>query len=108
MKTRDEARRWGEPLWHPRQLAGTAAPIPRAVDVAIVGGGLTGMSAACHLARGGLRAAVFEAASVGEGASGRTGGIVLEGTATGIRPGAEHCVPSLARLVEELEIDCDL
>jgi gamma-glutamylputrescine oxidase len=66
------------------------------------------MSAAFHLVRGGLKAVVFEAASVGDGASGRTGGIVLEGTATGIRPGAEDCVPSLARLVEELGIDCDL
>jgi len=83
-------------------------PIPRVVDVAIIGGGLTGMSAAFHLARGGLKAVVFEAASVGDGASGRTGGIVLEGTATGIRPGAENCVPSLARLVEELGIDCNL
>jgi len=108
MKTRDYARRWGEPLWRSRRLTGTAAPIPQTVDAAIVGGGLTGMSAAFHLARGGLRAAVFEAASVGEGASGRTGGIVLEGTATGIRPGAEDCVPSLAGLVEELALDCGL
>jgi glycine/D-amino acid oxidase-like deaminating enzyme len=45
---------------------------------------------------------------VGNGASGRTGGIVLEGTATGIRPHAENCVPSLAALVDELGIDCDL
>jgi gamma-glutamylputrescine oxidase len=66
------------------------------------------MSAAFHLARGGLRVVVFEAAAVGEGASGRTGGIVLEGTATGVRPGAEDCVSSLARLVEELGIDCNL
>jgi glycine/D-amino acid oxidase-like deaminating enzyme len=66
------------------------------------------MSAAFQLACGGLRAEVFEATCVGEGASGRTGGIVLEGTATGVRPGAEDCVPSLARLVEELGIDCDL
>ena len=108
MKTRDDARQWGEPLWQSRRLAGVVEPIPRTIDVAIIGGGLTGMSAAFHLVRGGLKAVVFEAASVGNGASGRTGGIVLEGTATGIRPGAEDCVPSLARLVEELGIDCDL
>jgi glycine/D-amino acid oxidase-like deaminating enzyme len=66
------------------------------------------MSAAFHLARSGLRTVVFEAARVGEGASGRTGGIVLEGTATGIRDGADTCVPSLARLVAELGIECDL
>lgn len=106
--SRSDARQWGEPLWQSRAFSGAAEPIPRAIDVAIVGGGLTGMSAAFHLARAGLRAVVFEAATVGEGASGRTGGIVLEGTATGVRPGAEDCVPSLARLVEELGIDCDL
>ncbi|MBV8454943.1 MAG: FAD-binding oxidoreductase [Deltaproteobacteria bacterium] len=108
MKTQDNARQWGEPLWQPRRLTSVTEPIPRAIDVAIIGGGLTGMSAAFHLACGGLRAVVFEKASVGNGASGRTGGIVLEGTATGIRPGAETCVPALARLVEELGIGCDL
>jgi gamma-glutamylputrescine oxidase len=104
----DNARQWGKPLWQSRGLAGLAKPMPRVIDIAIVGGGLTGMSAAFHLARAGLRVVVFEAANIGDGASGRTGGIVLEGTATGIRPGAENCVPSLARLVEELGIDCDL
>jgi len=108
VKTRNDARQWGKPLWQSRGLTGVTEPIPRAVDVVIIGGGLTGMSAAFHLARSGLRAVVFEAASVGDGASGRTGGIVLEGTATGIRPGAEDCVPSLARMVGELSIDCDL
>jgi glycine/D-amino acid oxidase-like deaminating enzyme len=108
LKTRDEARQWGEPLWRSRALGGIAQPLPRTIDVAIVGGGLTGVSAALHLARGGLKAVVFEAAGIGDGASGRTGGIVLEGTATGVRPGAEDCVPSLARLVAELGIDCDL
>jgi gamma-glutamylputrescine oxidase len=106
--SRNHARQWGEPLWQSCAFRGAAEPIPRAIDVAIIGGGLTGMSAAFHLARAGLRVVVFEAASVGAGASGRSGGIVLEGTATGIRPGAEDCVPSLARLVEELGIDCDL
>jgi glycine/D-amino acid oxidase-like deaminating enzyme len=108
VKTWDDVWQWGEPLWPSRVLAGVGEPIPRVIDVAIIGGGLTGMSAALHLARGGLSTVVFEQASVGDGASGRTGGIVLEGTATGIRPGAEACVPSLARLVEELGIDCDL
>ncbi|MGE0714665.1 MAG: NAD(P)/FAD-dependent oxidoreductase [Alphaproteobacteria bacterium] len=46
------------------------------VDVAIVGGGYTGLSAANHLARAGLSVAVLEAHSVGWGASGRNGGFV--------------------------------
>jgi glycine/D-amino acid oxidase-like deaminating enzyme len=46
-----------------------------AVEVAIVGGGYTGLSAAYHLAREhGIRAAVLEAGRIGWGASGRNGG----------------------------------
>jgi glycine/D-amino acid oxidase-like deaminating enzyme len=77
-------------------------------EVAIIGGGLTGVAAAYHLARRGLRPVVLEAERVGDGASGRTGGIVLEGTARGIVTGADRCVPALAELVREAGIDCDL
>ena len=45
--------------------------------------GLTGASTAYHLARRGIAATIFEAGRVGDGASGRTGGLVLEGTAAG-------------------------
>ena len=46
-----------------------------AVEVAIVGGGYTGLSAAYHLAREhGIRAVVLEAGRIGWGASGRNGG----------------------------------
>lgn len=50
-----------------------------AVDVAIVGGGYTGLSAAWHLAQAapGLKIALLEAQQVGHGASGRHGGMVL-------------------------------
>ncbi len=43
-------------------------------DVAIIGGGYTGLSAALHLAEAGVSAVVIEANSVGWGASGRNGG----------------------------------
>jgi gamma-glutamylputrescine oxidase len=43
-------------------------------DVAIIGGGYTGLSAALHLAEAGMSAVVVEANSVGWGASGRNGG----------------------------------
>ena len=46
-------------------------------DVAIIGGGYTGTSAALHLARGyGIGAVVLDAGTVGWGASGRNGGFV--------------------------------
>ncbi|WP_312526163.1 FAD-binding oxidoreductase [Paracoccus sp. (in: a-proteobacteria)] len=48
-------------------------------DVAIVGGGYTGLSAALHLARAGFRVTLLEAHRVGFGASGRNGGQVGSG-----------------------------
>ena len=56
----------------------------------------------------GIRAVLFEAGLIGDGASGRTGGLVLEGTAAGILDQVDACVPGLRRLVDEAEIDCDL
>ena len=44
------------------------------VDVAIVGGGFCGLSAALQLARNGTQVAVLEAHRTGDGASGRNGG----------------------------------
>lgn len=43
-------------------------------DVAIVGGGFTGLSAAAHLAKAGTNVALIEAHRFGDGASGRNGG----------------------------------
>lgn len=45
-------------------------------DVAIVGGGYTGLSTARYLARKGLSSIVLEANRIGWGASGRNGGVV--------------------------------
>lgn len=50
-----------------------------AVDVAIVGGGFTGMSAALHLAEAGIDTAVVEANEIGFGGSGRNAGLVNPG-----------------------------
>jgi gamma-glutamylputrescine oxidase len=48
-------------------------------DVAIIGGGYTGLSAALHLAEAGIDAIVIEAEQVGFGASGRNGGQLHSG-----------------------------
>jgi gamma-glutamylputrescine oxidase len=50
-------------------------------DVAVVGGGIAGCSAALHLAKRGYRVALLEARTVGFGASGRSGGQIIFGLA---------------------------
>jgi gamma-glutamylputrescine oxidase len=52
------------------------------VDVAIVGAGVTGCSAALRLAAAGLDVRVHDQRGVAEGASGRNGGFALRGGAT--------------------------
>jgi glycine/D-amino acid oxidase-like deaminating enzyme len=47
------------------------------VDVAVIGAGMTGLTAAWHLARQGARVAVFEAEAIGSGASGVNAGFVV-------------------------------
>ncbi|MCB2143729.1 MAG: FAD-binding oxidoreductase, partial [Rhodobacteraceae bacterium] len=48
-------------------------------DVAVIGGGFTGLSAALHLAEAGARVVVLEAETVGHGGSGRNVGLVNAG-----------------------------
>ena len=52
---------------------------PERVDVAVIGAGFTGLSAARSLARGGATVAVFESETIGWGASSRNGGMILTG-----------------------------
>src|SRR6266478_4658320 len=49
------------------------------VDVAVIGGGYCGLSAARTLAKRGVNVAVLEAETFGWGASSRNGGMVLTG-----------------------------
>lgn len=62
------------PVPVPQSLAGDET-----CDVAILGGGLTGLSAALELAERGYRVSLLEAQRFGWGASGRNGGQVLNG-----------------------------
>jgi gamma-glutamylputrescine oxidase len=55
--------------------------VPGRADVAIVGGGITGLSAALTLARAGKRVRLHEAREIASGASGRNGGFALRGGA---------------------------
>lgn len=94
------------------------------VDVAIVGGGFTGLSSAYHIkkAEPNLRVALLENQIIGFGASGRNGGfnMTLFGltlSITALRFGKqkageahhymERAVDYLRELITELNIDCD-
>jgi glycine/D-amino acid oxidase-like deaminating enzyme len=102
---------WGEPLWSfPIPVTPHPLPDDLHVDMAVVGAGFTGLATAHYLLQRfpGLRLAVFEARAVGAGASGRTGGLVLEDTAEGPLPGVDHCITTLQELVSTQGIACDL
>lgn len=57
----------------------TERPLPPRCDVAIIGAGYTGLSAALTLVRAGRSVVVFEAMAPGEGASSRSGGMIGHG-----------------------------
>jgi glycine/D-amino acid oxidase-like deaminating enzyme len=76
----------GDPLSHGlwEKTAPEASPAPKLVvdvdcDVAIVGAGFTGLSAALHAAEGGATVAVLDSAEIGFGGSGRNVGLVNAG-----------------------------
>ena len=61
-----------------------SGPVPEVADVAVIGAGFTGLSAARTLARRGAKVAVLEAETIGWGASSRNGGMVLTGMKLGV------------------------
>ena len=65
---------------NPRQVQ----PLPEKVDVAVIGAGITGLSAARELGARGAKTVVLEAREVGWGASSRNGGMVLTGLKLGV------------------------
>lgn len=113
-----------EPYWWeaaPRRALPEIA-LPESVDVAIVGSGFTGLSAALTLARAGRNVFVFEASEAGFGASSRNGGMVGAHLKWGVfdlidRYGKARALALLseahaareyvAHLVESEQITCD-
>ncbi len=73
---------WMETVAMP--TADAARPLPESVDVAVIGGGFTGLSGGRALAKRGAHVAVLEAETFGWGASSRNGGMVLTGLKLGV------------------------
>ncbi len=68
--------------WHDTVEMPTAdqlTALPDKVDLAVIGGGIPGLSAALHFARRVERVAVLESETIGWGASSRNGGMALTG-----------------------------
>jgi len=99
-----------------------SSPFPQTVDVAVVGAGFTGLSAARTLAKRGARVAVLESETIGWGASSRNGGMVLTGMKLGVselikKYGREltrrmyaaslASIDCVEHIVREERIDCD-
>lgn len=91
-------------------------------DVLVVGGGFAGLSTALHLAERGVDVVLLEAMEPGFGASGRTGGQVINGLKDGLtglenRFGAarverlydfaDRAADAVFDLIERYSIDCD-
>ncbi len=68
---------WSEDFPRPTDLPVTT--LPATADVAIVGSGYTGLSAAISLAKAGVDVVVIEAETIGWGASSRNGGMMTTG-----------------------------
>lgn len=79
------------PVWSRPDHIFTNQPLEGSeqVDLAVIGGGIQGLSTALHAARNGMSVRVLEAARIGDGASGLNGGQVI--------PGLKHNPKWLAR-----------
>ena len=64
--------------------ADSSRPLPEVLDVAVIGSGFTGLSAARTLAKRGAKVGVLETETIGWGASSRNGGMVLTGMKLGV------------------------
>jgi glycine/D-amino acid oxidase-like deaminating enzyme len=97
-------------------------PLLSRVDVAIIGAGFTGLSAARTLTKRGAKVAVLESETIGWGASSRNGGMVLTGMKLGVNQliamyGRElthrmyaaslATIDCVEQIVREENIDCD-
>ena len=100
---------WGATPWK-ITFRGRRAALPDHVDFAVVGGGFAGLSAAAWLAKLAPKKTVLllEAERVGNGASGRTGGMALAQTAAGDLPGLGDVLRGYRNILRVLRVDAEL
>jgi glycine/D-amino acid oxidase-like deaminating enzyme len=100
---------WGTPPWTVDFRPASNA-LPDHVDFAIVGAGFSGLSAAAWLRKlaPDRSVLVLDSASLGDGASGRTGGMALAETAAGKLPGLGDVLAGYRKILHALGIDSRL
>jgi glycine/D-amino acid oxidase-like deaminating enzyme len=100
---------WGITPWK-IEFRPPKRPVPASVDFAVIGGGFTGLATAAWLKvlDPAKSVVVLEAAQIGTGASGRTGGLVLDKTAADDLPGLGDVLAGLQRIVAKLRVECNL
>jgi len=100
---------WGTAPWK-ISFRSKLTRLPPHADFAIIGAGFTGLAAAALLKRLAPKKSVLllEAKYIGNGASGRTGGMVLAETAAGNLPELGDVLKSYRRILRDLRIKADL
>jgi len=100
---------WGTAPWK-ISFRSKLTRLPPHADFAIIGAGFTGLAAAALLKRLAPQKSVLllEANRIGNGASGRTGGMVLAETAAGNLPGLGDVLKSYRKILRDLRIKADL
>jgi glycine/D-amino acid oxidase-like deaminating enzyme len=98
---------WGVPPWTIDFVPGKR-PLPKSVDLAIIGAGFTGLAAAAwHRSLAPEKSVVvLEAGHIGSGASGRTGGQFLGETAAGDQEGLGDVIAGVQSIFEKLSAAC--
>jgi glycine/D-amino acid oxidase-like deaminating enzyme len=94
---------WTDQYPYPDELA--KAPLPSKVDVAVIGGGLTGLNTARVLARSGTSVAVLERQTIGWGASSRNGGMATTGLKQSITVIFKKYGPELGKVFWQTSLD---
>jgi len=109
MHSAPKPHNWGNPPWRIDFIPSARAGLPDVLDFAVIGGGFTGLAAAAWLRKIAPEksVAVWEAWKVGDGASGRTGGMALSESAAGDLPGLGDVLAGFKEILGEFRVDCD-
>ncbi|HEX4001284.1 MAG TPA: FAD-binding oxidoreductase [Candidatus Acidoferrales bacterium] len=100
---------WGVPPWQ-IDFTPPPVPLPGAADFAVIGAGFSGLATAAwlRLLAPEKSVVVLEAGRIGHGASGRTGGMALDGAAADDLSALDDVLGGLRKILARLEVECDL